>query len=293
MTITTGSAASAAVEDFLNRPPSIGQRIHSVLHRQPALSPAIVLVLACVGFSLTSSRFYQLTNLSLRPPAGRGRRHAGGGPDPHHPDRRHRPVARRGDGAGQPRDGEAGEQRWRARRAGAADRRGDRDRGGDHQRAPRDADQAAAVHRHPGHAEHLHRHLAHLRPGTDHPAQPGRVPALDRQQLRDRVAAPDVRRAADARGVRGVRVRAALHRVGTAPVRGGRRRGGGTAGGHPGEPGPAECLRGRRVRDRGGRLDPRRPRRRRRPQQRPERQPGVHHRGRHRRHQPVRRPRRR
>jgi fructose transport system permease protein len=63
--ITTGSAASAAVEDFLNRPPSIGQRIHSVLHRQPALSPAIVLVLACVGFSLTSSRFYQLTNLSL------------------------------------------------------------------------------------------------------------------------------------------------------------------------------------------------------------------------------------
>ncbi len=59
------SAASAAVEEFLNRPPSVGQRIHSVLHSQPALSPAIVLVLACIGFSLTSSHFYQLQNLSL------------------------------------------------------------------------------------------------------------------------------------------------------------------------------------------------------------------------------------
>ena len=58
-------AASAALEDFLNRPPTLGQRVHSVLHRQPALSPAIVLVLAVVGFSLTSSHFYQLTNLSL------------------------------------------------------------------------------------------------------------------------------------------------------------------------------------------------------------------------------------
>jgi fructose transport system permease protein len=58
-------AASAALEEFLNRPPSVGQRIHSVLHSQPALSPAIVLVLACVGFSLTSSHFYQLQNLSL------------------------------------------------------------------------------------------------------------------------------------------------------------------------------------------------------------------------------------
>jgi fructose transport system permease protein len=58
-------AASAALEEFLNRPPSVGQRVHSVLHSQPALSPAIVLVLACVGFSLTSSHFYQLQNLSL------------------------------------------------------------------------------------------------------------------------------------------------------------------------------------------------------------------------------------
>ena len=64
-TATDDGAASAALEEFLNRPPSVGQRVHSVLHRQPALSPAIVLVLACVGFSLTSSHFYQLQNLSL------------------------------------------------------------------------------------------------------------------------------------------------------------------------------------------------------------------------------------
>lgn len=64
-TATDDGAASAALEEFLNRPPTVGQRVHSVLHRQPALSPAIVLVLACVGFSLTSSHFYQLQNLSL------------------------------------------------------------------------------------------------------------------------------------------------------------------------------------------------------------------------------------
>jgi fructose transport system permease protein len=64
-TATDDGAASAALEEFLNRPPSVGQRVHSVLHGQPALSPAIVLVLACVGFSLTSSHFYQLQNLSL------------------------------------------------------------------------------------------------------------------------------------------------------------------------------------------------------------------------------------
>jgi fructose transport system permease protein len=62
---TDDGAASAALEEFLNRRPSVGQRVHSVLHGQPALSPAIVLILACVAFSLLSSHFYQLQNLSL------------------------------------------------------------------------------------------------------------------------------------------------------------------------------------------------------------------------------------
>src|SRR6266567_4309734 len=65
VTTATDGAASAALEEFLNRPPTVGQRLHSVLHSQPALSPAIVLILACVAFSLLSSHFYQLQNLSL------------------------------------------------------------------------------------------------------------------------------------------------------------------------------------------------------------------------------------
>jgi len=65
VTTATDGAASAALEEFLNRPPTVGQRVQSVLHGQPALSPAIVLILACVAFSLLSSHFYQLQNLSL------------------------------------------------------------------------------------------------------------------------------------------------------------------------------------------------------------------------------------
>ena len=58
-------ASPSSAEDLLNRPVSAGQRIHAVLHRQPALSPALVLVLAGVLFAVLNSRFYQLTNLSL------------------------------------------------------------------------------------------------------------------------------------------------------------------------------------------------------------------------------------
>jgi fructose transport system permease protein len=65
VTTATDGAASAALEEFLNRPPTVGQRVQSVLHGQPALSPAIVLILAGVAFSLLSSHFYQLQNLSL------------------------------------------------------------------------------------------------------------------------------------------------------------------------------------------------------------------------------------
>ncbi|WP_042394412.1 ABC transporter permease [Streptacidiphilus carbonis] len=58
-------AAPTSAEDFLNRRATLSQRIHTVLHRQPALSPAIVLVLAGAVFALLNSRFYQLGNLSL------------------------------------------------------------------------------------------------------------------------------------------------------------------------------------------------------------------------------------
>jgi fructose transport system permease protein len=58
-------ATPAPAEDFLNRPATPAQRIQAVLHRQPALSPAIVLVLAAIVFSLVNDRFYALQNLSL------------------------------------------------------------------------------------------------------------------------------------------------------------------------------------------------------------------------------------
>jgi fructose transport system permease protein len=58
-------ATTTAVEEFLNRPTTPAQRVQNILHRQPALSPAIVLVLACIVFSLLSNRFYTLTNISV------------------------------------------------------------------------------------------------------------------------------------------------------------------------------------------------------------------------------------
>ncbi len=55
----------AAVEEFLNRPATLEPADPHVLHRQPALSPAIVLVLAAIVFTLLNERFYALQNLSL------------------------------------------------------------------------------------------------------------------------------------------------------------------------------------------------------------------------------------
>lgn len=63
--VDSGFVPSNAADEFFNRPETIGARIHAVLHRQPALSPAIVLVLAGVVFSLLNPRFYALQNLSL------------------------------------------------------------------------------------------------------------------------------------------------------------------------------------------------------------------------------------
>jgi fructose transport system permease protein len=65
ITQSDSQTPSAQAEEFLNRPATPTQRIHSVLHRQPALSPAIVLVLSAVVFSLVNDRFLQLQNLSL------------------------------------------------------------------------------------------------------------------------------------------------------------------------------------------------------------------------------------
>jgi fructose transport system permease protein len=61
----SGPAPATAAEEFLNRPTTVGQRAHTILHRQPALSPAIVLLLSGFVFMLLSDRFLTLTNLSL------------------------------------------------------------------------------------------------------------------------------------------------------------------------------------------------------------------------------------
>jgi fructose transport system permease protein len=46
-------------------PGSLADRIHDVLHARSTLGPAIVLVLAVVGFSVTTNRFLDPANLSL------------------------------------------------------------------------------------------------------------------------------------------------------------------------------------------------------------------------------------
>jgi fructose transport system permease protein len=51
-------------ERFIRRQTPI-QRIHHVLHAYPAISPAVVLVLACIVFGLLSPRFFRAENLSL------------------------------------------------------------------------------------------------------------------------------------------------------------------------------------------------------------------------------------
>lgn len=58
------SAASDPAERFLHRQTPI-QRVHHVLHAYPAISPAVVLALACVVFGLLNPRFYLPENLSL------------------------------------------------------------------------------------------------------------------------------------------------------------------------------------------------------------------------------------
>lgn len=63
--MTTSIEAPATAEELAGDSHSIGQRLHEVLHRQPALSPAIVLILACIVFSFASDRFLRLQNLSL------------------------------------------------------------------------------------------------------------------------------------------------------------------------------------------------------------------------------------
>ena len=57
--------ASAATDELLRSRNTVGRRLHGVLHRLPALSPLVVLVIACVVFSLANPRFVRPENLSI------------------------------------------------------------------------------------------------------------------------------------------------------------------------------------------------------------------------------------
>ena len=50
--------------EFLDRQTALG-RVRNILHRYPALSPGIVLVIAVIVFGLLNPRFYYANNLSL------------------------------------------------------------------------------------------------------------------------------------------------------------------------------------------------------------------------------------
>jgi fructose transport system permease protein len=62
---TVDIEAPVSAEELSGNSNTVGQRVHEILHRQPALSPAIVLILACVVFSFLSDRFLRLQNFSL------------------------------------------------------------------------------------------------------------------------------------------------------------------------------------------------------------------------------------
>ena len=57
--------ASSATDEITRPPNTFGRRLHGVLHRLPALSPLVVLVLTCVIFSLANQRFVRPENLSI------------------------------------------------------------------------------------------------------------------------------------------------------------------------------------------------------------------------------------
>src|SRR5689334_11825686 len=52
-------------EELLRPRDTPARRLHEVLHRFPALSPLIVLILACIVFGLANGRFFRPENLSI------------------------------------------------------------------------------------------------------------------------------------------------------------------------------------------------------------------------------------
>jgi fructose transport system permease protein len=65
MTVTDTREEPRTAEELLQQRNTAGRRVHDLLHRFPALSPLIVLIVACIVFGLASSRFAAPENLSI------------------------------------------------------------------------------------------------------------------------------------------------------------------------------------------------------------------------------------
>jgi fructose transport system permease protein len=65
MTVTDTREAPGSAEELLGPRNTTGRRVHDVLHRFPALSPLIVLIVACVVFGIANPRFAAPENLSI------------------------------------------------------------------------------------------------------------------------------------------------------------------------------------------------------------------------------------
>src|SRR4051812_30530998 len=63
--MTQVAEAPGTAEEILRPRDTPARRIHNVLHRMPALSPLIVLVLACIVFGLANGRFFRPENISI------------------------------------------------------------------------------------------------------------------------------------------------------------------------------------------------------------------------------------
>jgi fructose transport system permease protein len=63
--MTQTAPAPATAEELTRQPQTPSKRLHDVLHRFPALSPLVVLVLAAIVFGIANGRFFKPENLSI------------------------------------------------------------------------------------------------------------------------------------------------------------------------------------------------------------------------------------
>ena len=64
-TVPTNVEEPRSAEELAGDSHTFGQRVHELLHRQPALSPGVVLVLAIIVFSFLSDKFLKAGNFGL------------------------------------------------------------------------------------------------------------------------------------------------------------------------------------------------------------------------------------